>query len=107
MLLYSNTCFLRSTAPFIPPSATTLPIPIYLTSSTDFESNEEKDEEKVVKATREPLGMSGNNHGSLKCLTAAMNSGAPVKMGGGIGLWSSIIGKGGDGRGRDRSETDH
>jgi hypothetical protein len=60
-----------------------------------------------VKATREPLGMSGNNHGSLRCLTAAMNSGAPVKMGGGIGLWSSIIGNGGDGRGRDRSETDH
>jgi len=36
-----------------------------------------------------------------------MNNGAPVKMGGGIGLWSSIIGNGGDGRGRDSRETRH
>ena len=59
---------------------------MYLTSSTVLEFVEEKEDWKVVNATKEPLGMSGNNHGSLKCLTAAMNSGAPVKMGGGIGL---------------------
>ena len=82
----SSTCLRRSTAPLIPPSATTLPIPMYLTSSTVLEFDEEKDDWKVVNATKEPLGMSGNNHGSLRCLTAAINSGAPVKMGGGIGL---------------------
>lgn len=59
---------------------------MYLTSSTVLESDEGKDDWKVVNATKEPLGTSGNNHGSLKCLTAAMNSGAPVKIGGGIGL---------------------
>ena len=59
----------------------------------------------MVKATIVPVGISGNNHDSLRCLTAAMNSGAPVRIGGGIGLWSSIMGNGGDGRGRDSSET--
>lgn len=58
-----------------------------------------------MKATKEPLGTSGNSHGFLRCLTAAMYNGAPVKIGGGIGLCSSIIGSGIDGRGRDRRET--
>jgi len=58
-----------------------------------------------VNATRDPIGTSGNNHGSLRFLTAAMNSGAPVKIGGGIGLCSSIIGSGGYGIGRERRDT--
>lgn len=58
-----------------------------------------------MNATIEPVDTSGNNHGLVRFFTAAMNNGAPVKMGGGIGLCNSIIGSGGTGSGSDRRDT--
>lgn len=94
----SRTCALRSTAPRIPPSAITRPTPIYETKSLGLEVAE-------TNATSESRGTSGKSHGLRRCFTAAINNGAPVRMGGGTGWCSSTIGKGGLGRGKDKRCT--
>jgi hypothetical protein len=86
-----------SQAPLIPPSDTIRPTPIYVTS--------EPFPGEVTNATKESLGISGSRYGCERYRTAGKKRGAPVNSGGGRGLCSCRIGRGGCGSGRESKYT--